>query len=285
MPWQWPSDPPAYVFAEDAIGIDQQNILRVVYREAYDANGPAIEASALLRAYAKAVLTALVLHVLCAKLRQYIQLVDAPSLSAGERTILSNGVIFLRNRVSTGAEPNRLAFVRSLARHVTQAISLFQQGTPAADDLSYRTLSNLPIHRIPADVNLATSSIRELAAALAVLGTGEASGLWTVRPTNPAEPQQGSLGLISIIGVTRVFFAANQRASVQLGLNGLVATDSADAILIHGTSPISKAVRSPMSVPGRVGKPARRDIGMSDLLSESTSTAHLLQRFREEAIL
>jgi hypothetical protein len=42
-------------------------LLRCVYRAAYTSNGSAIEASARFRAFARPLLIALVLHVLCAK--------------------------------------------------------------------------------------------------------------------------------------------------------------------------------------------------------------------------
>jgi hypothetical protein len=114
MRWTWPSDPPAHVFAEDSLGQDQRNILRVVYRDAYDGNIAAIETAALFRAYAKPALTALVLHVLCTKLRTYLQQVDAPLLRQPERAALEHGILTLHDRLSGGAEPDRLEFIRSL---------------------------------------------------------------------------------------------------------------------------------------------------------------------------
>ena|ERR1700728_4799377 len=119
MAWAWPCVPPAHVFTEDILGPDQLNILRVVYRAAYDANAAAIESGALFRAYAKPALTALVLHVLCAKLRKLVQNVDAPHLSGAERTAVGQGIVTLSNCVCAGAEPDRLAFMRSLLRTAT----------------------------------------------------------------------------------------------------------------------------------------------------------------------
>jgi hypothetical protein len=34
MQWPWPCTPPAHVFAEDAIGMNQRHRLRCVYRDA-----------------------------------------------------------------------------------------------------------------------------------------------------------------------------------------------------------------------------------------------------------
>jgi SIR2-like domain len=284
MPWAWPCDPPAHVFAEDALGPDQRNILRVVYRAAYDANVMPIEASALFRAFAKPALTALVLHVLCAKLRTFVQYVDAPHLNGAERTGVGQGIMALRNRVSAGAEPDRLVFMRSLLRTAIQAMALFREGMPVVDR-RYRALGNEPIHMIAGAPNLATSGTRELAAALGVIGLGVASGTWTVSEADPADPRTGSLRLGSGANATRIFFAANDRAGVQLEINGLVKRDDTDAIVVHSTSPVAKMARSPLAPPGRTGRGGLRNVGMAELLREATSCDNLGERFREEAVL
>ena len=284
MAWGWPCYPPAHVFAENLLGEDQRNILRVVYRDAYDANIPAIEASALFQAYAKPALTALVLHVLCRKLCTFVQNVDAPDLSEASRAALTQGIVTLRNRLSGGAEPDRLAFIRSLVRGTAQAMALFQEGTPAADQ-RYRALGDVPIQRIAADANLATSGVRELAAALAVLGLGESGGNWTVGVADLANPQNGALRLVSGADSTRIFFAANDRAGVQLEINGLVRLDDTDAIVIHSISPVPRMARSPLAPPGRIGRACLRSVRMAELLRQATSADQLSERFREEAVL
>jgi hypothetical protein len=284
MAWAWPSDPPAHVFAEDTLGTDQRNILRVVYRTTYDANIPAIEGGALFRAFAKSAMTALVLHVLCAKLRAFVQNVDAPHLNGIERTAVGQGIVTLRNCVSAGAEPDRLAFIRSLLRTGTQAMALFREGTPVVDQ-HYRALGNEPVHMISGAPHLATSGTRELAAALGVIGHGVTAGIWTVAEADPAHPESGSLRLVSGTNATRVFFAANDRAGVQLEISGLVNSTDTDAIVVHSTSPVRKMARSPLAPPGRTGRAGLRNIGMAELLREATSCDNLGERFREEAVL
>lgn len=284
MAWTWPCDPPAHVFAENALGQDQRNILRVVYRGDYDGNIPAIEASALFRAYAKPALTALVLHVLCSKLRTFVQNVDAPHLAQPERAVMEQGIVALRNRLSAGAEPDRLAFIRTLVRGATQAMALFQEGAPAAD-CRYKPVGDAPVQRISADASLATSGIRELAATLAVLGTGDSAGKWRIGHSDPADPQTGALRLVAGTTTTRIFFAANDRASVQLEINGLVKSDDGDVIVVHSTSPVLKMARSPLAPPGRTGRMGLRNVSMAELLREATSANRLSERFGEEAVL
>jgi hypothetical protein len=112
MRWQWPCALPAHVFAEDRLGPDQVNILRIVYRAAYAGHRPQVEASALLRAYAKPALTAIVLHILCTKLRTLIHAIDAPRLPAADRSTIESGVLHLRDRLAEHADGDRLRFVR-----------------------------------------------------------------------------------------------------------------------------------------------------------------------------
>jgi hypothetical protein len=284
MAWEWPCDPPAHVFAEDALGPDQRNILRVVYRDDYDGNIAAIETSALFRAYAKPALTALVLHVLGAKLQTLVQNVDAPHLTEAERSAVGQGIVSLRNKVAVAAEPDRLAFIHALIRTARQAMGLFQEGTSVAGR-RYRALGDVPVHRISADANLTTSGVRELAAALAVIGLGDSAGNWAVREPDPADPRTGALRLVSGGNTIRIFFAANARAGVQLEINGLVTPGDTDAIVIHSTSPVPKMARSPLAAPGRTGHAGLRNVGMAELLHEATSSDNLGERFREEAIL
>jgi hypothetical protein len=286
MPWNWPCIPPAHVFAEDSLGQDQRNILRVVYREAYTTNGPEIESSALFRAFAKPALTGLVLHVLFSKLETFARAVNAPSFDVGDYSAIERGLIRLRDRLAISANPDRLGFIRTLVRASVRGISLFQDGaanpTPST---AYRALSTSPTHMIATDPSLPTSGVRETAAALGLLGLGDADGTWTVRESDMTSPVAGALSVTTGIGDARVFFAANSAAAVRLEFNSLVSPGDSDAIIIHSTSPVAKMPRSPSSAPGRTGRVGLRDIGMSELLRDAGGVTDLRRRFREEAAL
>ena len=286
MAWDWPCDPPAHVFAENALGQDQRNILRVVYRDAYDANIAAIEASALFRAYAKPALTALVLHVLCAKLRTFVQNVDAPHLAEAERSAVGQGIVTLRNQrvCRRGARSPRFYPCANTA--VKQAMALFQEGTPAADQ-RYRALgdragSQDPGRRQSRHQRYPRTSRR-------------ARRHWSrrfrrkldscARPI-PADPQTGALRLVALAPThVRIFFAANDRAGVQLEINGLVILAIPMQSLSTRPPQCPKMARSPLAPPGRTGRAGLRNVGMAELLREATSSDNLCERFREEAIL
>lgn len=286
MTWSWPANPPAHVFADNQLGSDHVNILRVVYGDDYDANAADIERQALIRAYGKPLLTALVLYVLAEKLRTYLAEADAPQLSAADRQQLGDGLKALCRRLAGAADPDRLLFVEKLVAGQRRALALFQEGTePAAGGPSYKPLGSLPADRVKTDPALPTSGVRELAAALALLGRGEAAGTWSVATEPAASGAEGAFMVTSAGSGTAVFFAANGKAAVRLQAEGIVDPTAADAVIIHSTEPVEPAARSPRGRYGRTGRPAIREVDMCELLKTSSDLVALEDSFRQAAAL
>lgn len=285
MPWPWPCHPPAYVFAEDALGPDQRNLLKCVYPAAYDANGSAIDVSAQIRAFGKPLLLALMLHVVGAKLGAYIQVAAAPNLTAHDRSKLALGIGFVRNQAAASATSSALTFVRRFVHAIARTLSLFQDGRLLGDtDLTYRALNALPVHQISSDPNLTTSGLSELAVALGVLGRGCDSGAWSVALPQLPDLRPSALILTPVgSNPARVVFVANNAAVVRLQMDGLISRNASDIIMIHSTPPARRMARSPNCAPGRTGRPAIREVSMTDLLRDSKDLDELQRRFREEA--
>ena len=288
MAWDWPSDPPAYVFAEEVLGPDQTTLLKCVYRDAYDANRQAIETGAQIRAFAKPLLTALVLHFLWRKLSVFLQSAPAPHLQPPDFDGLAAALLHLRDRVASLAEPDRLAFIRAFIQETGRALSLFREGRliePGAP--AYRPLGIEPVNQIAGDPSLVTSGLPELAVALGLLGVGEAEGEWTIARADPAQPTSGALQVKPTGGVVaqRLFFVANTEVALQLKLSGLVRDDEPDVVIVYSTAPAPRQPRSPRLAPGRTGARATREVGIRSLLSDSSSLVELKTRFREEAVL
>jgi hypothetical protein len=260
--------------------------LRFVYREAYASSGTEIEAGALFRAFAKPALTALVLHVLCEKLRTLARLVDAPQLSDADHQAIGRGLQLLRNRIAESADTDRLVFMRTLVATSARSLGLFQRGEiSSVGSLAYHPLGRSPIHMIETDPALPTSGMPEMAAALGMLGLGSADGTWRLVECDLGDPSDGALRVCTASGEARVFFAANNQASVQLEINSLVTQDDQDAIVIHSTAPVPPMARSPRAAPGRTGHPGLRNVGMAELLRNTDGVDDLRRRFREEAAL
>jgi hypothetical protein len=124
MPWRWTGNPPAYIFAENDLGADQQSLLQCVYRNDYtSATRQSIIDSALIKAYSKPLLVAIVLHVLCAKLQAFVALVEETGLAEADRIRLISGLLAVRDRLAQKVEPNHLEFITILIRQSSRILA------------------------------------------------------------------------------------------------------------------------------------------------------------------
>jgi hypothetical protein len=284
LAWPWPGDRPSCVFSENAIGVDQQGLLRNIYRAAYTpATRQQIEESALIRAHAKALLVSLVLHTLCAKLRRLIELVPG-TLAPADRQHLQAGVVAVRDRLAAAAEPDRMAFVRALVDQSSRAIMMFRDGHAPATARPYNPISLVPVQQLAADTALPASGLREAAVATGILGLGLQAGAWTLDAIDPSDNTSGVVRVTSSAGAAKVYLVANSHAALRLQHHGHLVDDD-DAIVIHSLETTPSLPRSPRGAPGRTGRPGLREVSIAELFSSAASSAELLQRFREEVAL
>jgi SIR2-like domain len=282
MSWTWPTASPAYAFAEQEIGLMQKNLLKVVYREHYEAHGKEIEEAALIPAYAEPLLTALVLDLLTSKLNAYITVADAPGILVEDRGTLTDGIRHIRDEVAEQCEGDRLESLRLVIQAQGRSLGMFRTGKePPADDTTYLPLSGTPVARIPTEPGLTPGGMPELASALGVLGRGDAAGMWSLRvePSTSANP--GAFTVTSGTGTdVAIHFAANNGAAVKQEALESVRAAPEKTIMIHSTQPVGSSARNPRVTYGRTGHAAIRHVDMEDLLSRCSSTEELEQRFR-----
>ena len=282
MPWDWLASPPSYVFSDDAIGFDQQVLLRNVYSTYYTpSRHQQIMDGALIRAYAKPLLVSLVLYVLWAKLRELI-LVAPGALGASSRKDLIKGVAAVRDQLAAIAEPISLNFVLKFVDLSSRAIMLFRDGHTLDAPRPYNPISCFPIQRMISSENLPASGLRELAVATGILGMGVLGGLWTLQSIDSG--LGGVVRINSNLGSAHVYFVANTHAALRLLNQGNLATRG-DAIVIHSLELLERVQRSPRRAPGRTGQIGLREVSISDLLNEVTTSSALIQRFRQEVAL
>jgi hypothetical protein len=285
MAWNWPSHPPAYVFSEDRLGIDQRGLLQNVYKDSYTAaNRQAMFEGALVRAYAKPLLYALVLCVLTIKLIALVN-IAAPGLAPAERNKLAAGMVAARNAVADACIPEE-ASLRALLANIGRALSLFRTGAaPAATASVYQPLTTVAVHQIPAESTIPGSGLAELAVGAGLLGMGLSLGAWTATAEDVTDPQASAVRLTSSIGVAKIFFAANSQAVLRLKANGTVA-DNDEAVIIHSLDIPPVMPRSPLGAPGRTGRGVGlREVSVTTLLATAPDADGLLQRFREKVAL
>lgn len=285
MAWNWPSHPPAYMFSEDRLGIDQRGLLQNVYKESYTAaNRQAMFDGALVRAYAKPLLCALVVYVLTSKLVALVN-IAAPSLAPAERDKLAAGLVAARNAVADACIPEE-ASLRSLLGNIGRAMNMFRTGAgPAAAAGLYQPLTTVAVHQIPAESTIRGSGLGELAVGAGLLGMGLRSGAWTATADDVADPRASAVRLTSSIGVAKIFFAANSQAVLRLKENAIVA-DNDEAVIIHSLEIPPTMPRSPLGAPGRTGRGmGLREVSITTLVATAPDADGLPQRFREKVAL
>lgn len=284
MAWRWPAHPPAYTFAENALGGDQESLLQNVYRLDYaPVTRPQMEAEALVQAYAKPLLLSLLLYVVTAKLKMLVGY-GAPSLADDDRQKLYDGLVRARNHIADGLTPTADA-VLELLHACGRAITMLRDGAlPEVANGLYTPISPDPVDRIPADPTLAGSGVCQFAIASGLIGLGLERGLWTAEKPDTADAASGAMVLVGRSGPAKVYFAANPRAAIRLGINGLVA-DNDDAVIIHSYENSPSMPRSPRRPPGRTGLAAVREVSVEELLTGGTEVEDLLKRFRSKVAL
>lgn len=279
MPWTWPSSPPAAVFSGNSLGSGHVDILKQVYPKTYTANQASIAAQSLIPAYAKPLLVALTIRMLCGKLATLARMVDGVSLSEGDWTHLLTGLRSLRDAVVENAHMDYLGFIRRFAVDAGEAVYRFQRGQSALTS-RYRSLTAHPRNRLASEPALGTSGAPELGAALAIIGLGQHRGLWSVNVGPTPSGSNGTIRIDSASGQAAVFFAANGPAEIQLGISGVMDTSASDAIVIQSTDAMPGTARSPRGAPGRTGSVGARRIAMGDIMREASSVDKLLADFR-----
>jgi len=263
------------------MGVDQQGLLRNVYRAAYTpATRQQIIDSALIRAYAKPLLVALVLHVLCSKLIRLIELAPG-SLGVADRQRLQEGVVAVRNLLGGAAEFDRLAFVRLFIEQSSRAITMFRDGRALDSPRPYNPITPIPVQQMAGDVNMPASGLREAAVATGILGVGARDGAWTLEAVDASDRKAGMIRVNSAATSAKVFFAANTHAALRLKHNGHL-VDGDEAILIHSVETVPPLPRSPRGSSGRTGRLGLREVSIAALMNEAANGAELIQRFREE---
>jgi hypothetical protein len=284
LAWRWPSHPPAYAFSENALGGDQESLLQNVYHLDYSAaNRPQMETEALVQAYAKPLLLALFLYVITAKL-QLLSSHGLAGLAAVDRDKLHAGLIHGRNVIADSMIPTADA-VSELLLLSGRALSMLRDGEhPNPANGIYMPVSPDPLDRMPADPTLAGSGICQFALAASLIGLGLERGHWSAAKPDNADPASGALVLIGRSGPAKVYFAANPRAAIRLGTNGLIANDD-DAVIIHSHENTPAMPRYPRRAPGRTGLAAIREVSIEDLLAGGNEVDDLLARFRSKVAL
>jgi hypothetical protein len=285
LPASFPTHPPAVMVSEDQVGVRQRTLLQNFYRNDYQAQSNAIHLASLVRAYASALLPALWLHVVCAKLCALIESAAA-DLPAGDRDGLRLGLQRLRDLAAGAAAlGEHEAFMRAALSQLGRAVRLFHRGrAPAPAEGVYAPLTDVGVTRTLAAPHLDSGGLVELSLGLAIIGHGERQGHWSCAASDPSDPKSGAITLTGVASNSQIFFVGSAHAAAQMFAEGHVSEDD-DAVVMHSFAPPDRAARYPTSAPGRTGKVQLRELSVSSLKDGAVSLDILLQRFKAEAAL
>ncbi len=284
--WPWPADAPACAFATPTLESDHRAILQIVYSTAYkDGNGAAVEESAVLGAFAKIVLVALVLHVLFAKLA-ILSEDFADRWDQTERVALRGGLIALRTIVSAASGADLLNFIEHVTRVNAHLFSLYRDGT--INNLvqpRYSSISTVPTQQLLTDQFVHAIKMREFAFGIALLGCGAKLGMWTIRLPDTSSAQNGSVIIRSEDASSRLFIVRDVDAGLRLRMDGNVRDDDPDVVILYGGElPVAKR-RTPTTTYGRTGKRAPRLVSLRDIINHRNGCGEALDTLRREGIL
>jgi hypothetical protein len=279
------------VFCEDKLGDHQDDMLRVAYGVDFGPHSEEIQRAALLRAFAKPALSALVLQVLTAKLEILLRAKIDPVLGVGAGDALRAGLIAGRNAIASIApnSPDDMAgYMRSFIRGCSRCIGLFRAGQVRDSvDHTYEPISPLPLSQMKADPNVLNSGLGLLALSLSLVGLQIPKGV-SIEIDPVGAVQKGAFeakGAWEGATWTRMFFA--QDAAVALSLTDQGALSGTQVVVLHAddTWRRMRADAGRRSPRGSATDTRVKHISLPQLLAESSTASQLEQRFLEEVTL
>lgn len=281
MPWRWPGNPPSCVFSANELGGDQQGLLQNVYRQDMKpGNRQQIIDEARIQAYAKPLLLALVLHLLCSKVRALVDLAPG-AMPVADRQSLQGGVIALRDQLAASVTPNPLAFINAFIDQWGRSLHLIRNGSLTHAAGRYQRLTVESIANIATNPGLPASGLRETAVAAGLIGYGVSRGEWQIDAPASNVVRDGMFRLHAPSGEAKVFLTSGPISALQLKQDGHV-VDADEPIVIHGHKLVPAMARSPRAAPGRTGRREVREVSLASLLESSATLDELFQRFRME---
>lgn len=281
MPWRWPGDRPSYVFSENELGGDQQGLLKNVYcQDLTPANRQQIVDGSRIQAFANPLLLALVLHLLCSKVRTLVDLAVG-AIPLADRQPLRDGVVALRDQLAACVAPDPLAFINAFIDQWGRSLNLIRNGSLTHGRGRYQPLTVESIAKITINPSLPASGMCETAVAAGVLGYGVSHGVWQIASPASNAVRDGMFRLDTPSGQAKVFLTSGPMSALQLRQDGHV-EDADEPIVIHGQRLVVAQPRSPRSAPGRTGRLRAREVSIASLMESSATVDGLFQRFREE---
>lgn len=291
----WPASPPAVVLSEENLAQHHKNVLRLTYGSDYQSNACAIGQSALLGAYGKPTLLALVLSSLTEKLSFLIEHgVDNELDSAAVKQLQAN-LLSLRGAAANHAQPKsrenieesavaefQRNFVARLIGVTNLALSIFRVGRLSSSDYGrYAPISDSPVTQSIHNPNFPAKQFGRLGVTLALIGRGLAAGHWSTSPGDSKDPGGGVVRLVTNHRDTRVFFVKDAASAVSLEMDDSFENDGPMLIVVADEEP-RFSTRSPRPRFGRDGRVSAGRFNVASAIVDAASVDELYEAFKLE---
>ena len=283
---EWPTSPPAVVFAEQQLHHHHKHVMKATYGDTYSRNADAIAESALLGAYAKPALMALVLFTLSDKLSKLVECVPEWSMPAGEIDRVRSGIRTLRDALGRMADADPRSFVDGVVSSMALMLSVFRKGlAPNPTSVRYQPISSAPIATALTGPDFPGAALGRLAVAASLLGRGVGEGSWSLEVGTPTRPEEGVVLIAARSRVSRAFVVRDSRALIQLEIDEVVDPDDEMVLVIQAEAARPPATRASRPRYGRTGIGRARHVDLEGLCATVSTADELFEAFRLEASL
>lgn len=278
-PWPWPCAPaaPGHVFCEDVIGLGQEDVLKIVYGEAYNDHVEGIRSASHVRAWGEQVLVALVLKTVTAKLAILMNLALEAEGKVQLAAPLASSLDDFRDALADAAvvdvvDRSRTPAVDQGIHAWSRMLSVFRSGRLPSQADAYEAVSPLVPDMLATDRNAQGNNLGHLAVVLSLLDHGSTVGRWSL-----SLPARGDLAAgVATLLPTRVgalvrplFLVKSASEAIRLELAGAYANDN--AVVIHSDDTWHNTMAAGSSrfvggAPGRTGVIDPTHVSLADLL-------------------
>ncbi|MFE7422567.1 SIR2 family protein [Rhodococcus sp. NPDC057529] len=292
----WPASPPAVVLSEERLESYHRNLLRLTYGSNHQGHAGAIAQSALLGAYGKPTLLALVLSSLTEKLSFLVEHGVGTGWDSAAVKQLQTDLLSIRDSAAQHAHPDnhetldysaiaesQREFVMRLIGTVSLALNIFRTGSmPNPGERSYKPLSDRPVTQAIHGADFPAEQFGRLGVALALIGRGLASGHWSAVPGDSKSPDGGVVRLVTGQRGARVFFVKDATTSTKLELDDSFEDSDGDVLIVVADEEPPVLTRSPKSRFGRDGKISTGRFNVASNIADTASVDDLFEAFKME---
>lgn len=290
----WPASPPAVVLSEERLEAYHRHLLKLTYGSNHQGNAKAIAKSALLGAYGKPTLLALVLSSLTDKLSFLVERAVGTALGSAAAQQLQKDLRILRDSAASHADPEnpdtlehsaivefQRGFISRLIDVVNLTLSVFRTGhVPLSGERRYEPLSDRAVAQAINGADFPAEQFGRLGVAMALIGRGLDAGHWSAVPGDSSTPTEGVVRLVGSRRATRLFFVKDAATLTKLELDGSSDVSDEDVLVVIADEEPPVLTRSPKSRFGRDGRVGAGRFSVASSISDTGSADDLYEAFK-----